>query len=532
MGYRASIQNINSVGHLIEGNVYTFLQQSITSETMLRTNINFLDRLIHRTSEQFYMSERYWRNTREDLEILRYDWYKMRREWKHMYYNYDDNLRNIKLEDFSYHNTRLLDYFQKISYLFSRCKIKSILLPGFDRDNPINSLLINEDILKRIVNIHPGYTALVLQFEELLNKEEIAVLNVFSKFDTALYQMNNWPGVFLWNNEDSIFVPIQEEDDLYEIFNIIRYENNSFNFLRERFAKKSRQSKYAYLFHMSDLHFGNKLAEKRTMRIMRILEDHINKLEDNASLIPIITGDLMQSPCFTSKQAYEQFSELLRSKGFESPVHVLGNHDVDISGILKLFTKHKAIISSLTDSKRITIFEDLKLALIKFNSNTGGELAQGKIGEDQLMEMGNEIDAIDNKDSYTFIAILHHHPLLIENPEWYAEEWYESILGTKIFEKTMKLIDAELFLEWIHGRGIKYILHGHKHIPKIQKHNDITVVAAGSTTGSVKHQEKGKTYLSYNLIKYDIDSKKPVSISIIAEEIIGAGTKNILQHLV
>lgn len=125
-----------------------------------------------------------------------------------------------------------------------------------------------------------------------------------------------------------------------------------------------------------------------------------------------------------------------------------------------------------------------------------------------------------------------HHPLEIENPKWYAKDWYESLLGTKGFEKTMKLVDADLFLEWIEKREIKYVLHGHKHIPKIQKHKDITVVASGSSTGSVKHQEKGKTYLSYNLIKYDIDAQQPVSISIIAEEIIGAGTKNMLLHLI
>jgi hypothetical protein len=36
----------------------------------------------------------------------------------------------------------------------------------------------------------------------------------------------------------------------------------------------------------------------------------------------------------------------------------------------------------------------------------------------------------------------------------------------------------------------------------------------------------------YNLIKYDIDKRQPVSVSIIAEEIIGAGTKNMLLHLI
>jgi len=537
MGYRTTIKNINSVGHLIEGNVYTFLQQSVSSDEMLRTNMEFLDKLIRRTSEQFYMSEKYWRGLREDLGNLRHDWREMQHEWKRAR-KYWESSRNRfdnaegNLELFLSQNERLLDYLQIISRLFSRCKVKSILLPGFDSQNPINSLLTREDVLERIVQIHPGDTALILQFEERFNKEDIAILNVFPKFDKALHQMDNWPGVFLWNKDDSLFLPIREENELYEIFNVIRYEDNSFNFLREIFEKKNKTKNYAYLFHMSDLHFGNKLAEKRTMRVVRILEDQIGKLEESAVIIPIITGDLMQSPSSTNKQTYLQFSELLLSKGFEKPIHILGNHDVDAGGIFKLLSNQKAIISSLSNTSKIEIYEDLKLAIIKFDSNTGGELAQGKIGEDQLMEIGNEIDAIKNKESYTFIALLHHHPMEIENPSWYAKDWYESLLGTNKFEKTMKLVDAELFLEWIQNRGIKYVLHGHKHIPKIQKHNDITVVAAGSTTGSIKHQDKGKTYLSYNLIKYDIDTQQPVSISIIAEEIIGAGTKNMLLHLI
>ena len=537
MGYRTTIKNINSVGHLIEGNVYTFLQQSVSSDEMLRTNIEFLDKLIRRTSEQFYMSEKYWRGLRGDLEYLRHDWQEMRHEWerarelwgrsRNKFNGGEDNL-DLFLDE----NERLLNYLQIISRLFSRCKVKSILLPGFDYENPINSLLTRENILERIVQIHPGDTALILQFEERFNKEDKAILNVFPKFDKALHQMDNWPGVFLWNKDDSLFLPIKEENELYDIFKVIRYEDNSFNFLRDRFERKSKPKNYAYLFHLSDLHFGNKLAEKRTMRVVRILEDQIGKLEENAVIIPIITGDLMQSPSSANKQTFLQFSELLLSKGFEKPIHILGNHDVDTSGLFKLLTNQKAIIASLSSTSKIEIYEDLKLAIIKFDSNTGGELAQGKIGEDQLMEIGNEIDAIKNKESYTFIALLHHHPMEIENPDWYAKEWYESLLGTKIFEKTMKLVDAELFLEWIQSRGIKYVLHGHKHIPKIQRHQDITVIAAGSATGSIKHQDKGKTYLSYNLIKYDIDTQQPVSISIIAEEIIGAGTKNMLLHLI
>lgn len=531
MGYRTTIKNINSIGHLIEGNVYTFFQQSISSMEMFNTNINFLDRLITKTSEQFYMSTEYWGILDRDIRYLRRDWDRIKYEWKDIINNWDGNNslnpQNLNIEP----NENLLEYLRIISQMFSRCKVKSILLPGFENDNPINRFLTSEATLEKIVKIHPGETALILQFEEQFTTNEKSILNVFPNFDKALHQIDNWPGIFLWTKDDSLFLPIRYEEEVFEIFRIIKYEQNSFNYLRDVFERRNRQKQYAYFFHLSDLHFGNKIAEKRLMRIIRILETQVNKLEESAKLIPLITGDLMQSPSEPNKQTYLQFVELLISKGFERPIHILGNHDVDSGGFFKFFSKQKTIISSLSNNSKIELYEELKLGVIKFDSNTGGQLAQGKVGQDQLMQIGNEIDSIKNKDSYTFIALLHHHPLEIENPDWYCEDWYEAFLGTVNFERTMKLIDSELFLKWIKGRGIKFVLHGHKHIPKMQKHEDINIIGAGSTSGSVQHQEEGKTYLTYNLIKYDIENRKPVSCSIIAEEIIGAGTKNMLLNL-
>jgi len=528
MGYRTSIKNINAVGHLIEGNVYTFLKQATSNEEMFRTTLDFLDKLIRNTSEDFYMSKRFWRDIHPDLRELRYDWRSIRKRIQY----FDPN--NTEEEDFDQYirqNPRLLDYLKRISYLFSRCKVKAVLLPGFNDNHEVNRAMLDERVLKRIVEIHPGDSALILQFTENFNREEKAILNVFPKFETALNQIENWAGVFLWNDNDSLFLPVRNESDLYHIFHIIRYEDNSFHYLREQFEKKYKPKEYAYLFHLSDLHFGNKLAEKRMMRIIRVLENKIQTLDEKSTLIPVITGDLMNTPSSANHQTYLQFEELLLTKGFEKSIYILGNHDVDTSGFIKMLTTQKSVIASLSANTKIELIKDLGLAIIKFDSNTGGEFAQGKIGEDQLMQIGNEIDAIKNKENYTFIALLHHHPKEIENPAWYAKDWYEAILGYKTFEKTMKLVDSELFLDWINARGIKLILHGHKHIPKIQEHKNITIVAAGSSSGSVKHKEDGKTFLTYNLIKYDVQNRKPVSCSIIAEEIIGAGTKNMLLHL-
>lgn len=525
MEYKISIKNINSIGHLIEGNIYTFLQQSIFSNETLNANIQFLDKLIKRISSNFHTSTKHWLPVEEDFMSLKKQWDEIRNEWSELF-----NIKNV--ESFLKKNTALPGCLEKISTLFSQFNVNAILLPGFDKDNPVNSLLTNEQTVENILSRHPENTTLILQFEELFNKEDRTILNVFSNFDKALYQMNDWPGVFLWNKDESVFLPIKEEDELYEIFNIIRYEHDAFNFLRSRFERKNDQKKYAYLFHLSDPHFGNKVVQKRIKRVQKILDEQISNLEENSTLIPIITGDLMESPGRLNKKSYLKFSNHLKSKGFEKPVHVLGNHDVAKKGIFRFLNKKKSIISSLTKTSKIKIYEDLKLAIVKFDSNVGGKFAQGKIGKNQLAELGREIDAIKNKDSYTFIALLHHHPVEYENPAWYEADWYESLLGTKYYENSMKLVDADLFLDWIHERGIKYIFHGHKHIPKIQNHHDVTIVGAGSSTGCVKHQDKGKTYLTYNLVKYDIETRKPIFISIIAEEVIGAGTKNMLLHLV
>lgn len=527
MGYRASVKNINSIGHLIEGNIYTFFEQTISSYEMFYPNIELLEELILRTKDRFYMSDIYWRYLEEDLWNLRKDWDSIKERLRYIiekYERFESDQRDCLIKE----HEDILDYLLVISRLFSRCKVKAILLPGFDRDNPLNRIMMEFSTLVRLVGIHPGETALILQFDSPLDHKSVPLLNIFPNFEKALFDINNWPGIFLWNDNESIFLPVNKVDDLDCIFKLIKFEN-TLSKVKEIFTRQINKKKYAYLFHMSDLHFGNQIAEQRQMRVIRILEEHIRKLEDTSCLIPIISGDIMDSPNFKNQNIYEGFKDLLRHTGLHNPVCVLGNHDVDIKGFFSIFRKQKAVISSIQRDSQIQIFEELKLAIIKIDSTVGGNLAQGKIGIDQLIRIGNEMDAIRDKDEYTFIALLHHHPKGIDEPNWYAKEWYEAILGNQ-YEATMKLIDADYFLKWMNQRGIQYVLHGHKHIPYVQQHNEITIVGAGSTTGSVKCKEKDKTYISYNLIKYDVQERRPVAVIICYEEILGAGTKSMLAY--
>jgi hypothetical protein len=523
MGFRFSIKNANAVGHLVEGNVLTFLEESARSGEMLRPNIEFIDKLITRTHEDFYTSEVFWRQLYPKIEWLRDTWKDVRAEFERLC------IADINEQEFL-RSSRLLGFLGALSRVLSRCRIKTLLLPGF-KNTQLDRLMTERHILHDLVRIHPGDSALILQLKESISERETPILNVFQKFENAYENIDLWPGVLLWNNDDSLFLKVENEHDLYNIYNILRYEKNSFNYLKNNYVRRKENKAYAYFFHLSDLHFGNLESNRRKLRLTKILENHLAKLDHCSTAIPIITGDLMDSPSDSNKNTYFEFCELIKSKGFENPLHILGNHDVDTSGIFKRLTKQKAVISSLSNTNSIVRFEELDLAFICFNSNTGGNIAQGEIGSDQLMNVGNEIDSIDGNEKLSLIALLHHHPKSIDNPEWYAKEWYESLFGKNTFEKTMKLVDADIFLQWLENRGVKMLLHGHKHIPKIHKHNSITIVSSGSSTGKVKHVEKGKTFLTYNVIKYDIENKKPVSCSIIAEEILGSGPKNMLLHL-
>lgn len=532
MGFRFTINNANAIGHLVDGDIMTFLKITTSSEDNFHPTFDFIDSLMCNPKKDFYTTDNFWNLIAPELDELKNEWqskkerYISTREsfldlgWRH----------RIAGNYIPYKHVRILDFLQRLSNIFSRCKIKALLLPGYVKHQEYN-WMNSPNLLRKLVSIHPGESALILQLKEpLYNKREALILNAFSKFTKAFINLDQWPGVLLWNDVDSLFLPVDNGDNLIDIFTVLKYEKDNFNFLRNSYAPYQNKSHFAYLFHLSDLHFGNKVSNKRKLRVLNILEKQLHELEDTSFVFPLITGDLMDTPSLSNKQCYLEFDQMLRDKGFEKPIYILGNHDIDTSGFIKLLTKQKSIITALSLNNKVELIDSIKLGIIKFDSNTGGEFAQGKIGEDQFIEIGNMLDSIPDRHKYTFIALLHHHPKEIENPTWYSPAWYETLLGKAGYEKTMTLVDSDLFLKWIEERKINYVLHGHKHIPNITTHGDVTIMGAGSSTGSVRHKEKWKTYLSYNLIKYDIRKKQPVSCSIIAEEIIGAGPINILVH--
>lgn len=534
MGYRVSIEHVNALGHLVEGNTLTFLEQSFASEDRGKTSFQFLDSLIKK-NKKLYMDEEEWHRFRHEFRWLRHEWEELRHEWKELRYTWEEN-RHVweMLRQEWDRGDRFHRYFNIVSYLailLSGCHYKSILLPGFNYSE-LNTSMINERLLKDLVQIHPGRSSLVIQLDHLLIKEKLTILNVFPRFDAALTQIDKWPGVLLWDQGDTIFIPIKSEKEIKDIFLVMRAERRAIPFLRNRYSKNIDDSKNTYFFHLSDLHFGNKLANRRMNRVIQILRNQIDLLGDDSKVLPIITGDLMDSPNDENKQSYDNFIYHLNLLGIENHIHILGNHDVANNGIVLSNVARKSLLCSLLDESSVVKYDDIKLVVIKFKSSWRGALSQGKIGDKQLSEIGCEIDRIPNKHEYTFIGILHHHPVKIKEPDWYEKKWYEKVLGDYLVDRSLILKDADVFMQWLKERNVKLVLHGHKHIPNISPPNDVRIIAAGSLTGMIKHRERHKTYMTFNVIKYNLEEQKPVLCTVVAEEIEGAGERHVhIEHL-
>jgi 3',5'-cyclic AMP phosphodiesterase CpdA len=178
---------------------------------------------------------------------------------------------------------------------------------------------------------------------------------------------------------------------------------------------------------------------------------------------------------------------------------------------------------------RVTWYDDAKVGLVCANSVIDGRLARGHVGEQQLIDLGNEIDRKANSRDYVMLGAIHHHPTPVDHPEWYARPFYERILG-RSFERTEALEDADLFLAFAEQRAFSAILHGHKHIPRVGKtpKTGIPVYGCGSSVGKVATRD-GTAYMSINVVTVDTSSGQVVG-RLLAERIPGAGLVEERRH--
>ena len=506
MGFRFTLESANIVANLTCGRIFSCYDGIYSSIENYEGFLHFLETF----SENIYSSRK------EDIYREIYGIQEKIRE-----IGYQEN--SVDAND-EFKNKSILSELHKLSVIFGRCKVKSLLLPAFGckESNYMDDFMMSEDTIHELFSLHPDNSCLILQPTERLHQNSVTILDAFPKFDIALKQADLWPAVMFWDKKNNFaFVPVKSKSELLYLYEMLYIERNSIATIK-RYADMRKESSH-YYFHLSDLHLGTRNIEVTERRLKTLIKTQLLTLEPDDRVDFIITGDAVDSPSKVNNNKYIDFSDFLESKSGKEPIFVLGNHDVNRVGLA--FTRNNQTLANAVGRyPKIEVNDEIKVIFLLFNSNTNGHLAEGEIGKEQMAEMGNILDSVPNVWEYKLVAVLHHHVTYIERPDFYDERWYKKLLPKDFLEDSLRLIDADLFLEWLKKRNVKLVLHGHKHITFISKFDGIHIISCGSSTGQITHKDRRKTYLSYNVLKF---TKNTVVCSQFAEELLGAGVKDI-----
>lgn len=404
------------------------------------------------------------------------------------------------------------------------------------RNRELDRFLTSEDFLMRLIGIRSDEPGLILQLEEIPD-EVFTLTDVFPAFRTALAESTRWPGVLIWTpSGDSVFLPFPSRSHLeieksasWVISQLSDGLGADLELLQkdflEEFPSIASSSSRVHLLHLSDIHLGSKEASRRHPRVQQLIRNLLDELGDTGTVVPVVSGDLMDTPNDNNLDRVGSFIDFLCSLGTEQPIIVLGNHDVREGGILseRLKPAFQLPVS------RIVWLDTLSLGIVCFNSVTGGDLACGEIGETQFFDIANDIDRKVGWQEYSLVGVLHHHPMPVSRPDWYRAPFYERILGGA-FKKTDKLIDAEQFLHFVERRSFAAIMHGHKHIPRADYFGKqkIPIFGCGSTVGKVGTKGVG-TYMSINVVTIDRQTGQ-LAGRILGERIPGEGLVEEKRH--
>lgn len=324
--------------------------------------------------------------------------------------------------------------------------------------------------------------------------ENLSFLDPFPGLLEALFYADEWPGALIFNSTEAVFYPlhsISQEKALQKKID----EKTMFN----------KEEHSSFIYHLSDLHLGPKKKLKAVSNLLDSIDECNRYTHSPHQKQFFITGDLMNSPNTKNMYQANSFMTMIRKRYKADITFVLGNHDMIVKGLNMGGRQHTKVIAYLLGEK-IKILEKDKIVLVKVDSNSGGNLARGMITRRQLDQIDSELAGIENLEDYTIVVLLHHHVYKVSKSDFLKIKWREKYIFGKILDKSKALVDANMFATWLSQRHIKYVLHGHKHVPYFMNKYGTYYISAGSATGGLKESESH--YYSYNVLRYDYMDKK------------------------
>ncbi len=377
-----------------------------------------------------------------------------------------------------------------------------LILPGTKFSYPLDEFF-------RSAALATADQALVMKPDEagLIN-----ILDPFPALRTLARAPVEPPCIVFWTPKgDAVATDFYTGQSFFErtLLPLLRQNPERVNDLIELEAFRADLLKQSYrLLHLSDLHFGGESAA----RTRRYLKSHLRLVARDTHRV-IVTGDLFDSPSQALSDEFREFRADIE-RDLRKPLMLIpGNHDVRSKGnAIGRIGKRYDFVADI-GWQPIVVDDQIRCVFLCFNSAEGGSFARGWVSPSQLKtvaaalneELAGRLERFEaDIREYRLIALVHHHPFAYETaPTTRYDTWLRFITGDE--DSLTRFKEAKAFISWCAEKGVKLILHGHKHVPHHvearingeERDYSIRAIGCGSTTGA------GRTPLCYDTISLD-----------------------------
>jgi len=216
------------------------------------------------------------------------------------------------------------------------------------------------------------------------------------------------------------------------------------------------------ILQLSDLHFGASAVTNRKLAyVEQHLRDRIDQVRRAGGVVqPVITGDLMDTPSKANMEEFEAFRNRLTDHSKTAVVCIPGNHDMRKKGFL---WRNCEALAGL-EWQSVVSSDVCKVIFVCFDTSRDAKLAQGRITDDQFLEVATKLTELRRREScadYIRVALVHHHPFSTRDDEIDTLPF----LGIRE-ERFLRMENGDHLVRWCGSNGVPLILHGHKHRPR------------------------------------------------------------------
>lgn len=271
----------------------------------------------------------------------------------------------------------------------------------------------------------------------------------------------NIPATVCWTWSGDTVVVSQESASVERLLEMVRH-SPPWRLWSELKGLHQSEAPAFNLLQLSDLHFGaSAVTNTKLAYVEQHLRDRIDAVRSTGGVVqPVITGDLMDTPSKKNLEEFKAFRNRLTDNSKTEVICIPGNHDMRKKGFL---WKNWEALAGL-EWNSVVASDVCKVVFLCFDTSRDAKLAQGRIADDQFLEVATRLTELrrrGNYSDYISVALTHHHPFSTRDDEIDTLPF----LGIRE-ERFLRMENGDHLVRWCASNSVPLILHGHKHKPR------------------------------------------------------------------